>query len=533
MTHSPWQWNRRRFLQAMPVSLLGSRLARGAATPSEDPAGPGRCLDNGLEPEQVSQRPYGDYVRQCLDVLIEYGTDRYGPVRAPILMSLLDVRTRTAPQEPLALDEAWRVARRERRSPGGNNLYFDQTTLLAMYEQSRRDDQSRYAHFADTYLDYALKHLVDDKGLFWWGWHRHWDAYQDKKSGHAGNHHEIHIQHAAWPALWRINPAAVQRAIEALWEWHVIDKRTGEIDRHDSGRRGCDFAMTGGELLRAFVFLYRQTGDSLWRNRARLVADYYWQHRHRKTHLIPNRPNAGQARFDGAHFDTSITGLYCRCLLDAHEFSQDTHFLEHAVAYLTAYAQFGFDSSEEHFWGSLRLDGTPVPGPRIVGGYAQYEPRGPIDLWQPYVAGYEHPLATAETYARAATATGDAVLTEAAQRWGRVLHNALPPAACQEASWYGPYARDWAPHGTYAGLYAQTITCYLYLAQLNDKAQAHLQTAQAVADEAIARLYYRGLFRGHHVKPYYESIDGVGDLLQALQQLDTLPNQKTKHEEQR
>ena len=242
MTHPARQFSRRRFLQAAPVTLAGSRLAWGAAHPSEKALTEGLRLDSGLQPEQVAQRPYGDYVRQCLDVLIEYGTDRYGPVQAPILMSMLDVRTRTAPQEPLALDEAWRVTRRERRSPGGNNLYFDQATLLALYEQSQRDDQARYADFADTYLDYALQHLVDDKGLFWWGWHRHWDAYHDTKSGHAGNHHEIHIQHAAWPALWRINRAAVQRAIEALWEWHVIDKQTGEIDRHDSGRRGCDFA---------------------------------------------------------------------------------------------------------------------------------------------------------------------------------------------------------------------------------------------------------------------------------------------------
>jgi hypothetical protein len=41
-----------------------------------------------------------------------------------------------------------------------------------------------------------------------------------------------------------------------------------------------------------------------------------------------------------------------------------------------------------------------------------------------------------------------------------------------------------------------------------------------VADEAVARLYYRGLLRGHPCKPYYESIDGVGCLLYALVQLD-------------
>ncbi len=49
---------------------------------------------------------------------------------------------------------------------------------------------------------------------------------------------------------------------------------------------------------------------------------------------------------------------------------------------------------------------------------------------------------------------------------------------------------------------------------------AYGRFAREVADEAAARLYYQGLFRGHPAKPYYESMDGVGFLLCALVQLD-------------
>ncbi len=48
----------------------------------------------------------------------------------------------------------------------------------------------------------------------------------------------------------------------------------------------------------------------------------------------------------------------------------------------------------------------------------------------------------------------------------------------------------------------------------------YLTLARAVADDAILRLYHRGLFRGHPAKPYYEAVDGVGNLLYALLQLD-------------
>lgn len=46
-----------------------------------------------------------------------------------------------------------------------------------------------------------------------------------------------------------------------------------------------------------------------------------------------------------------------------------------------------------------------------------------------------------------------------------------------------------------------------------------LRLAKEVADDAIAKLYFKGLFRGHPAKPYYEATDGVGFLLYALLEL--------------
>ena len=466
------------------------------------------------------QRPYAEYVRACLDVLIEHGTDRYGEVHAPVLMNILDVRTRECPPDPKPLDEAFRVTRRERRGPAGGNLWLDQETIRAMDAVTRRTGDRRYAAFADESLGYSMENLVCGKGLFWWGWHRHWDAYRDEMTGHAGNHHEIHVQRAAWPELWAVNPEAVTRQIEALWKWHVIDKDTGEVNRHCDGRRGCDFAMSAGEILRAFAFLYHKTEQPEWLGRARLLAEYYWQRRHRDTNLIPNRPNAGAGRFDGSHFDTSVAGLYGRCLLDAFEWTGEPVFRNHAVAYMKAYAEYGYDAATSKFWGSLRFDGTPVPGPRVRGGYAQYEPRGHIDLWQPYVAGYEHPLDTAVTYALAAETTGEPVLVEAARRWSQFIERGLPAGPCKTGTWYDEYARNQAQQGAYADHYGKTVLFFLAMRRLTGE-ERYRELARQVADDAIAKLHHEGLFRGHPAKPYYESMDGVGTLLMALLELDT------------
>jgi len=520
-------------------------------------------LESGLKPEDVEKRSYVDYARECIGLLMSHGTDTYGRIHAPILVSILDVRTRTCPENPLPFDEAFRVIRRGRRAPAGGNLYPDQPTLRAMYALSQITGDRQYAAFADNYLNYTMRNLVDEKGLFWWGWHRHYDAYLDVMTGHNGNPHEIHIQQAIWPELWRVNKEAVTREIEAIWQWHVINKTTGECNRHGDGQRGCDFAMTGGEILGAFAFLYSVTHDRQWLDRARLVADYYWRSRNPTTNLIPNRPNAGADRFDGARFDTSITGLHCHSLLKAFELTGEPTFREYALAYLKAYARYGYDREAGQFWGSLRLDGSPVREARGGSGYEQYEPRGHVDIWQPYAAGYEHPIPTAQAYAYAYQITGDKDVLEAAKRWAKCIRRVFPPRACNEDTWYRGYARDYAPHGTYADHYGRVISFFLQmdalLSRASERAQgfraapprgqadsprrpggapwglprltgdaAYGQSAREAAQEALSRLYYQGLLRGHPCKPYYEAMDGVGYLLTALIQLDEVLTGKTK-----
>ena len=87
---------------------------------------------------------YLGYVTKCLDTLIEHGTDRYGPKQTPVLVSILDTGDPPMPVHPAALDEAWRVTRRERRNPAGANLLTDQPLLktLAAVSVVTGDDRS-------------------------------------------------------------------------------------------------------------------------------------------------------------------------------------------------------------------------------------------------------------------------------------------------------------------------------------------------------------------------------------------------------
>jgi hypothetical protein len=486
-------------------------------------------LAQSCESDMVRERKtYGELVQECIDLLIEHGTDTYGHIHAPVLVSIIDVDSLICPSNPQPLDEYFRVTRRGRRNPAGANLLFDQPLLKTMHFLTHVTGSDAYTTFAHRYEKYYLTNLIDEKGFPWWGWHRHYDVYRDVIEGHHGNHHEIHAIHAIdWAGLWEVEPDTVRGIIDAIWQWHVVDKQTGEIDRHDSGKEPvCDFSMSAASYIEAFAFMFTKTRDQIWLDRAKFLADYYWYRRNPDTGLFPERPNAGAERFDGSSFVTSITGLHCYSLFRAYELTGEESFRDYAVTYLKAYAKYGYDEKTGKFWGALQLDGKPIPGPRLqtvhidsAGGYGASQPRGHLDLWEPYVAGYQYPIYTAQAYAYAFELTNEIEFMRAAERFAAWIDKTPPGMIETGNTWYSDYSEGVGRQGTYADKYGRTISFFLHLYVLTGEG-GYLDNARAMADSAIDKLYYKGLFRGHPAKPYYEAIDGVGYLLYALLQLD-------------
>jgi uncharacterized protein YyaL (SSP411 family) len=316
-----------------------------------------------------------------------------------------------------------------------------------------------------------------------------------------------------------VDKDAVTKEIEAIWQWHIINKKTGEPNRHGDGNKGCDFTMSGGAFIEAFAFVYSKTKDRQWLDRARLVADYFWNRRDPKTNLLPERPNAGRGRFDGGSFVTSVAGLHCHSLLKAYEITGEKSFRDYAVAYLKAYAKIGYDEKAGKFWGALRMDGTPISGPRVRGGYGQYEPRGHLDLWEPYAAGYHYAIYTAQAYAYAYQLTEDPIFLKTAERFAAWIKKTPPGTPEAANTWYDDYSKGPGQKGTYAGKYGRSISFLLHLYVVTGEGQ-YLDDARAMADMTIEKLHHNGLFRGHPAKPYYEAMDGVGYLLYALLELD-------------
>ena len=99
------------------------------------------------------------------------------------------------------------------------------------------------------------------------------------------------------------------------------------------------------------------------------------------------------------------------------------------------------DESTGKFWGALKTDGSVIPGPRLAANaeYGVYEPRGHLDLWEPYVAGYQFPIYTAQLYVWAYELTREPVFLEAARRFAAWIEKAPPGTMEQVVTWYAAY----------------------------------------------------------------------------------------------
>lgn len=465
--------------------------------------------------------PYFQCVQQHLDNLLAHGKDRYGPVETAMLMSVIDVRDNTSPREPLLFDGWVRTEERPgRRNPGGCDLWEDQPLLGVLYRVSQRSGDPRYGAAADAYIRAFFERARKPNGLLAWGSHLFYNAYTDQIDDDAhGNPHEILIHLAEWDAMWRVDPETVQREIEGIWTWHVVNKETGQHNRHDDAAPGCDFAFSGGSLAHAFAFLYAKTGDSVWLERAKLVVNWHWSHRHPQTNLAPDAPSTGD-RYDATHCFTTVVGPHALALLRCYEITQDAFFRDVAIAYIKAWDKYAWDDKAGLFYAALELDGTPVPAQARKPGYDAWMPTGHADTWPTTMYSYEFPLAAAQACVRAYELTGDSELLDGAERWARHIRASLPPTVGrrwrQDVVTAMPEAERCG--GTYADGYGRAISFFVHVHRATGK-EEDLATARQLADEALVKLVENGWLKGHAAKPYSETTDGVGTLLAALLEL--------------
>jgi len=489
---------------------------------------------------------YGKMVRTMLDTLIEKGRDRYGQKDSPLFAANLSVETLECLQEPkLYYTTGPRIlgGRVKRRSPGGSNLYFDQATFKAMELMSDVTGDPKYSQAVLDAIRFQLHHAVDSKGFPALGGHTYWDFYTDAIDWNKREYHEFWCWPMAWDLWWQADPNKAREYVDLIWEWHVVNKKTGETNRHSDKKSGLAFTFMVGNFISGWAEAAQRTADKKYKQYCEKIAAYHWAQRNPKTDLIPatGTPPAITApwkRDDQTHFTTMVPTFAHRLITSGRQIGSD-EMAKIGRALLDAYAKYGYDNEKGLFYCSLTLEGKPVqPHERrrktLITGQRNL-PIGYLATWKPYVGYQELPLVTAQVYAWAAESV-DKKYLKTAQRWADVIEEAWEKRYTGYESWFKykealendpevlkayrekdyPYA---APYGLFADHYGRVIQFALTMHRLTDQKKWR-EFAETVADTACAELWKGHIFVGHVEKnDLYENSDNVGILLHALLQL--------------
>ena len=530
------------------------KIEVGPAPPADD-----LLLAKGVTSSRNAS--YFQLVRTMLDNMVAHGRDRYGTEMSPLFAAVLHQKTLDCPEvvpdypvDPVRLDPG-RFA--NRRNTGGGDVYHDQLLLKTLADVSTATGDERYRKAAIAALRFALNEAVDSKGFPAIGGHMYWHFYEDRLMCQ-GEHHELWNWPLVWQLWWEADPVAMQHYAALMWQWHVWDKSTGEINRHSDGQKGYAFSFTAGSIVSQWGFVAAQAKPEPYHAWCSQVCEYYWRRRDPATGLF----DSSGAERNGVF--TTMQATVARDLIVAGRQTGDPSLERIGRAILDGYARYGYDATTERFYSALHLDGTPVE-PRVerdlVTGQ-EGKPVGYLAVWQPHAGWHEEPLAMAQAFAWAAEEIDQQAYLETAQRFGRLIREAWDERYGPYGSWpelrkrlrpleteycqvsgvlhsrqsakaevdpqamkayrQGGYVYQ-APFGLFADHYGRVIQFSLNMYRLTDS-QQWMSLARDVADEAIRQLWRDRIFVGHPTKQHYMNTDHVGILLYALLQLDATLN---------
>ncbi len=461
---------------------------------------------------------YSEKIVSHYNKQLDTGLDVYGPEKTAFWMASLNTDTGKYPEDPSRPLHIPQRAYLDRSvdAPNGSTLYWDMPSIVVAYNLSKLTEDDKYADAADRYIKAFLEKCVAKNGVFLWGNHYYYDAFIDSAvkfkvdpdavnmETETGDLHEIRPLLPAWDMFWKISPQATELEIRASTEGHMVDKSTGEFNRHADGQSGHSFLEAGGSLIYNLAWLYQKTSDTELLDLADKIADFNYTKSHPSTGLLANDPSSN--RWDNYTSTTEI-GLWAGCLLKTAQMADEPFrqkWISMADKALSSWLQYGYDSQKEQYYGMLNVDnGKPIF--REAGDDYPYKPGDYSDVWEPLFPTHNYPMTMAESSLMLYEITGKNIYKEAVDRWARIVEKSL-------------LARNGA--GAYAEHYGRVIHFLLNCNETYNDNYYH-QLAIKVAEEAVATLFADDMFRSHPGENRYDAVDGLGILSLSLIWLET------------
>jgi len=186
------------------------------------------CLLNatGRDARADDGKPYLNAVCKFADTVLAHGRDTYGDEQSPLFADGLHVTT-LRPVVWKWHDQEWVLS----------NLASQQPLLRALDGLTALTGQEKYRQAAEEAVRYALDRTTTPNGLLYWGGHFAWDLQGDRPVGQYSDVHELKNHQPYFRLMWRVNPKATSRLMEAIWAAHVLDWSRLDYNRHASVKR--------------------------------------------------------------------------------------------------------------------------------------------------------------------------------------------------------------------------------------------------------------------------------------------------------
>ena len=501
------------------------------------PSGPSDGTDDAPGRDE-SDRERFSIVRSYVDRVLETGRDRWSGEDTPLFADGVHVDTRDPP--------VWRYDGDEFVV---SNMASQQNLFRVMKGLSRLTGDPTYENAAKAAIDYHFSHLVDDSGLLRWGGHQFVDlATLDPVGRFDADVHEFKSHFPYYELLWETDPDATTRFLRAVWDAHVLDWETLDMNRHgeyggtvgDPWDRafadpdpffvgdGLSFVNIGSDLVWAAGNLRALAGETEAWTWGRRLARMYVEARHPETGLgayqytkprrrddppdegpLPTTSNYGDraenqfgdqfgdvAREGWVLWGNRVRTIYVTTGLMhlglAEKLGEDGERLRRwTVDGLTALADHAY-APDENAFRPMWADGTDLTG-RAYDRTGYYGERG--REWEPLDADAGFLLA----YARAHRLSDREAPWETARRIADGLGVGDIGAAPGDDPALGSTVRGATPEEVFALLELYRTT----------GRRAYLDRARRIADRLVERRYHHGFFlpSEDHVHARFDAVE--------------------------
>ncbi|MBN2129725.1 MAG: ankyrin repeat domain-containing protein [Sedimentisphaerales bacterium] len=234
---------------------------------------------------------YLDAVREFADNVLKYGRDTYGPKHTPLFVDGLNIHTHAPVKWITPEGQEWVLS----------NFASQQNLLRTLDGLSEITGDAKYRNAAEEAVRYAIENLQSPSGLLYWGGHAGYDAQADKPCGRLV--HELKGFYPYYELMWKVNPKATRRLIEAFWAGHILNWSNLNMNRHyyemsQPLKGSWDYkydptpvftvggfspSSTAGDLYYAGAWLSKFTGEEKPLTWAKRLACRYVETRHPNT----------------------------------------------------------------------------------------------------------------------------------------------------------------------------------------------------------------------------------------------------------